>query len=1132
MPQDPFAGLPDQGKDPFAGLPDVNEPSAPLRTPDQMNDLERQVLGLPPNKQELSWYDPDYWIPMGLRTIPAIGGGILGGTAGSVVPFAGTMAGTAVGGAGGSFLGENLAQGYEMLRGTREHYNPYSVAVNTGLGAIPSMGKAPGISAGAKELMKYAIKAPVMGAVEGGVLGGASTVPQQLAETGELPTLGQVGTGTAVGAGIGAVTGGAMGSYPAVRKARGMRPPIAAPAAPIDLPLNVQMPHEFAPIDTPTAASTPIVHPPAPTVVKAPVNPLRPEIPPGQLTNQDMANVLTTRAAQETIPPVPEAPAVPHEFAPVDPNLNQGIGDPELAGYTPYSQTPEPVAEPAFNPNTVSREHREMIDRMDDASLEDFLNRQGNNPGWTGSESGQKALKYAQMVLDDRRANPPVEIKPPAPEPAATNITPEQAADIESWYRFKKMYDEGKIPDDPNHPLVQQWAAVHNRVKDLKPNGSVTVSPYRFEQTHVEPPPFTEYTLPDGTKVNLDTSATKGAETTSFQMKDGTVVEARRSDLDASVPPDDVQFVDPNTGEIKPASQAKPGDVLLPREESNTGQSSVPPVKPPTRNSTRFGLAGVEQGQGGGGNLPPRNPPFDTSGYIPPEGTPPIRDPRLAGARQIELPGTAQPQPAQFPENYSRPFESTGQIPHGMKQTRFEGMEPSRQGLVTEDKIRPGIKVVRRKPQKLHEQTLLGKIWDTPRSLQSIDAPGITSAALRQARPLAFTADWFKAWGRAFGSFNSKEALDAMNNAIKENKYFKPQFEARYNQSGELTHYVEKPSLAEKAGLLMSDVINNREDAIRSSLAEKIPGYGRYVKASNRAYTAFLNHLRVTKFEQMMDAAIIQGRGNDDVLQKKIADFVNNATGRGSLKFGSGKYSINLESKADELGHLLYSPRALAARLAFMNPSNYITADPMIRKEYWKGMSRMIASWAGFAGLGTLAGGEVGTDPTSSDFGKVRFGNRRIDPGAGWLQLMHIIGKEYYGGTTSSTPPMGKGEFTRFGENAISGSRWTPAQRYLYNQLNPATRYVVDLIGATKRESFDLTDRTLQLVAPMFLDDIAQAAQEDDTVMQVFSGLLGSMGIGGQTYEKGDFGKPTLTPAIETITGWEPPTVVFGGKKK
>lgn len=1113
-------------------------------------------------RPELSWYDPDYLIPMALRTAPAIAGGILGGTAGSIVPFAGTMAGTAVGGAGGSFLGENLAQGYEMLRGVREHYNPYSVAVNTGLGAIPSMGKAPGLGATAKELTRYAVKAPVMGAVEGGVLGGVGSIPQEWAETGGLPSLGQVGKSAAVGAGFGAVTGGALGSYPSLRKASGMREvaPIHDPTIPMDLPLNTQLPpqfaNEFGPVDTPTAAPAPVVHPPAPTVVKAPVNPLRPEVPRGQLTNRDMADALTTRAAQEAVPPVPEAPPIPHEFAPVEPTADT---------------TPSPESTVPQKPG-----QSDFLDTMDEASLQDFIDRQSKNANYTGTEQGQKLLAYAQHLLDQKIANPPVPINKELPkEPPATNMTPENVADIEAWHRYYRMFKEGKIPDDPTHPLMIEWANVHNRVKDLKPNGSVTIQPHRFDTGPVEPPEYTNYRFPDGRILRLKTDLTKGAETTTFGTKEGEVTLTRVDDLDPNTPFDpnsgfaipasaseEVQFVDPNTGEIKPASQAKPGDVLLPRGESNTGQSSVPPVKPP-RHSSRFGMAGVEQGQGGGRTPPPQNPPFDTSGYVPPEGTPPVRDPNMWNMRQPEIPGTSIPQPAQIPGNYQRPLDvgqmppvrqpelpgtqqaqprfDTGAppqpLPKGLKQPTFEGIEPQRpKGWVTEDKLRPNIPVKRRKPGKSHEQSLLGKIWDTPRSLQSIDAPGITSAALRQSRPLMFTADWFRAWGTAARSFRNKnDVYTAMQDAIKENKYFKPQYEAQYNKDGRLTHYIEKPSIAERAGLLMSDVLNNREDAIRSSLAEQIPGYGRYVKASNRAYTSFLNHLRVTKFEQLMEAAILQGRGNDDVLARKIADYVNSATGRGRLKFGSGKYSVDLEPLADELGHALYSPRALAARLAFMNPSNYVTADPLVRKEYWKSLARMVLSWGAFAGLGKLAGGEVTTDFSSSDAGKVKFGNTRYDPGAGWLQLMHLVGKEYYGGSTSTTAmEKGKPKFTPFGDNPVSGDMWTPLQRYLKNQMNPMTGYVVDLLTAARggKEPFDVTDRTLQLVAPMFIDDMMRAAQEDSTVQDIFSGILGSAGIGGQTYDKGDFGKPTLTPTIEDLTGFELPTATLGGKRR
>jgi hypothetical protein len=318
-------------------------------------------------------------------------------------------------------------------------------------------------------------------------------------------------------------------------------------------------------------------------------------------------------------------------------------------------------------------------------------------------------------------------------------------------------------------------------------------------------------------------------------------------------------------------------------------------------------------------------------------------------------------------------------------------------------------------------------------------------------------------------------------------------------------------------------------------LAEKVPIYGRYVKASNRAYTGFLNDLRAAKFEQLMDGAKAVGRNPevDQVLGQKLADFVNNATGRGSLKFLGGKYTINAEPIADYLGMALYSPRALSARLSFMNPYNYSTLqDPLVRQEYWKSLARIGISWGAFSGLASLLPkAHVSMDPSNPDFGKVRIGNTRLDPGAGFQQLLVVAGKEAYGGSTSSTGPPGKpGKFTPFGSSALAQTRLGPPSRYIYNQLNPSLRFVVDMLLATQKEPFDLTDRTLQLVLPMYAADIAEAAKSDNAVAEFFAPLLSSMGMGAQTYTGKDFNKPKITPFIKQTTGVKLPTVQIGAK--
>lgn len=150
-------------------------------------------------------------IPMAMR----VGGAIAGGIAGAPAGPAGVMAL----GAGGAGVGEIAAQDYEIRHGLRADPNVTQALVQTGLGAIPA-GRAlgstvPGIIAAR--------------GVQGGVMGGGSTVATQLAETGELPTAGQVAMGT----GLGAILGGTFGAVEgrAALRARAPQPPPRGPIA-------------------------------------------------------------------------------------------------------------------------------------------------------------------------------------------------------------------------------------------------------------------------------------------------------------------------------------------------------------------------------------------------------------------------------------------------------------------------------------------------------------------------------------------------------------------------------------------------------------------------------------------------------------------------------------------------------------------------------------------------------------------------------------------------------------------------------------------------------------------------------------------------------------------------------------
>src|SRR5213592_137060 len=293
---------------------------------------------------------------------------------------------------------------------------------------------------------------------------------------------------------------------------------------------------------------------------------------------------------------------------------------------------------------------------------------------------------------------------------------------------------------------------------------------------------------------------------------------------------------------------------------------------------------------------------------------------------------------SEFGEQEVSPTGGGGQIPP---------KGPTR--MLSSDELDPSIPITERKAPELQKASLASELYNLPRGLMSMDLPFMTSAAFRQASPMAWTGNWLKAWTKAAKAYGSTAAYDAMQADISNSKYFKPRYEPITDKQGNTLNYREKPSYAEEVGLKTTDLrhLTSREESIASGLAEKIPVYGQAVRASNRAYTAFLNDLRKNTLEKLVGQAKDMGENPETnlVLGKEIASFINNATGRGELNIGIGKKNVNLEQSSKLLTNALFSPRLIASRIKFLNPSTYIQASPMVRQEYIKGLARSTTNW-------------------------------------------------------------------------------------------------------------------------------------------------------------------------------------------
>lgn len=558
-------------------------------------------------------------------------------------------------------------------------------------------------------------------------------------------------------------------------------------------------------------------------------------------------------------------------------------------------------------------------------------------------------------------------------------------------------------------------------------------------------------------------------------------------------------------------------------------------VLSPETSLAEKGMGLVEMAGGGAAMLhtPTTTPRTSGSGI-----SEPISGPRTGpAARPGETPSTAGKAPtgALSPVKGASPevapgvvdkFAETRKVPVGTRYTikpeamnrrkmadaiklgfEYEGLDDS--GRIIIRKVRPSPDVRIPEPPQL-ESNAWAEAANLPRTLMSsMDM----SAPLRQGIGLIhkkafWTAlpDMVKAWG-------SEDAYKGIMQSITDDPIFKRTVNAR----GDV-----QPSFAEKAGLQLTDLTNmtRREESIMSSLAERVPG----VRRSNRAYTAFLNKLRADTFKQMAgDFGAYSGMDarNNLPLAKSIADFVNTASGRGNL--GAA------EPAAKVLSSVLFSPRLIASRLGMMgqagravfSPEVYMMQSPSVRREYLKSLAAIAATAGTFTQLARMAGATVETDPASSDFGKVKFGNTRIDPYGGFQQYVVAMqrlmpsldlssaGLGEIGGRMKST--MTGREYSLDDSGFGRSTRADVLARFLRSKTNPIINFGWGLMAGQRELSgqpMDLTNLNpmensiAQRFLPMLSQDIYDLVQSEETPLPAkgLAAFLASVGMGSQTY--------------------------------
>ena len=381
--------------------------------------------------------------------------------------------------------------------------------------------------------------------------------------------------------------------------------------------------------------------------------------------------------------------------------------------------------------------------------------------------------------------------------------------------------------------------------------------------------------------------------------------------------------------------------------------------------------------------------------------------------------------------------------------------------------------------QKLFDKA--GEYLNVPRSIMSsFDL----SAPLRQG---IFLIGKPKQWIPAFGSMFKYAFSEKAYQNLVENIQARPTYHLMRESKLSLTD--------------MSKFLDNREEKFMSNIAEQIPGLGKIIRGSDRAYTGFINKLRADVFDDLVNKI-----GPD--LSGDIARFVNSATGRGELP-------QVLKNSQAVLNGLFFSPRLMASRINLLNPHYYVSLPAPVRKEALKSLLSFGATVSTVLGLSKLSGAEVGADPRSADFGKIKVGDTRYDVLGGFQQYAVLAYRLATNEAVSSTT----GREYSLDEGYNAPGRMGIIQRFLSSKESPITSFITGMLTGSDAlgQEFKVGPEVINRFVPMLTQDLSDTMGKYGATKGALMQIPSVFGVGTQTYtdqipvlEKTPTGSPTI----------------------
>jgi hypothetical protein len=296
---------------------------------------------------------------------------------------------------------------------------------------------------------------------------------------------------------------------------------------------------------------------------------------------------------------------------------------------------------------------------------------------------------------------------------------------------------------------------------------------------------------------------------------------------------------------------------------------------------------------------------------------------------------------------------------------------------------------------------------------------------------------------------------------------------------------LEITSINKYAGLV------GREESFQTKLANWIPG----IKQSQQNAITYLNQMRADIADLFINKWERENYNYTDKDLVALGKYINIASGRGDV--GA------LKGISPALNTLIYSTRLIASRVEL--PYILVTATPAVRKEIIRDLA--ISTSLGLTILSALklsGAADVQLNPRSTDFGKIRVGNSRVDIWGGFLPYVRFI--TAFAGAMAQQD-MKTTAKTQYGQATYWQSGWNALTQLARGKLSPAAGFVIDLADSKNfiGQEMDASKATVTREAwsrfmPFFIQDMTDGVRQTGLVGG-FMASPGLFGTGMQSYE-------------------------------